>query len=50
MSRMSDLIAVAEIARHCTDPQCGKCRARARWYRRKAQRSEKTARKNNVRK
>ena len=50
MSRISDLIAVTEIARHCTDPQCGKCRARARWYRRKARSSGKTARKGNGRK
>lgn len=51
MSRISDLIVATEIARHCTNSQCGKCRARARWYRRKAQRSGKApARKNNGRK
>ena len=27
MSRMTDLLAVADITRHCTDPRCGKCRA-----------------------
>ena len=51
MSRMSDLIAVAEIARHCTDPRCRKCHARSHWYRRKAWRTGKTpSRKSNRRK
>jgi hypothetical protein len=48
VSRISDLIAATEIARHCLDPQCGKCQARARWYRRKARRHGKApARKSN---
>lgn len=42
MSRITELIAVTEITRHCTDPQCSKCRARSRWYRRKARDSKKT--------
>ncbi len=42
MSRMSDLLASAYLAGHCTSPQCRKCRARARWYRRKARRSGKS--------
>lgn len=51
MSRISDLIAAAEAARHCTDRQCGKCRARSRWYRRKSRKSGKTlARKTTRRK
>ena len=37
----SDLLSAETIARHCTDPQCRKCRARARWNRRKAWRSRK---------
>jgi hypothetical protein len=28
--------------RHCTDPQCRKCRARGRWNRRKAWRGRKS--------
>lgn len=42
MSRITDLIATTEIARHCTDPQCRKCRARSHWYRRKAWRTAQT--------
>lgn len=49
MSRITDLIAAEYIARsHCADPTCHKCTARARWLRRKAWQSHKTAsRKNN---
>jgi hypothetical protein len=51
VSRITDLLASGYIARHCTDPYCGKCIARARWYRRKARRSGKSpARKNTGRK
>jgi hypothetical protein len=42
MSRMTDLLAVGYMARHCTEPQCAKCSARARWYRRKARHSGKS--------
>ena len=42
MNRISDITAAAQIARHCTDPQCRKCRARARWMRRKSWRSRKS--------
>jgi hypothetical protein len=28
--------AVESIARHCMNTRCRKCRARVRWYRRKA--------------
>jgi hypothetical protein len=41
VSRMSDLLAADYITRHCMDPKCRKCRARARWQRRKAWRSRK---------
>lgn len=51
MSRMSDLLATGYLIRHCAEPQCAKCRARARWNRRKAPRSGKTEiRKSNGRK
>ena len=38
MSRITDLAAIAVLARHCTEPGCGKCAARSRWSRRKLQR------------
>jgi hypothetical protein len=41
MSRVADILTVSEIVRHCTDPQCDKCRARGRWNRRKAWRTHK---------
>jgi hypothetical protein len=41
MSRINDLLAAEYIGRHCTNPECRKCRARAHWYRRKAWRSGK---------
>ena len=50
MSRITDLIAAAEIACHCTDPRCRKCRARSQWYRRKAWRSGKSPARENIRK
>lgn len=42
MNRVNDLLTAETIARHCTDPECRKCRARARWLRRKAWRSRKS--------
>ena len=43
MSRITDLSAVVVIsARHCNEIDCKKCRARARWIRRKAWRSRKS--------
>ena len=42
MSRVNELIAIASIASHCTDPQCQKCSARRRWSRRKAWRTGKS--------
>jgi hypothetical protein len=48
VSRITDLLATGYIARHCTDPHCAKCIARARWYRRKGWQTGKApARKNN---
>jgi hypothetical protein len=49
VSPMNDLLTGGYLARHCTEPHCGKCSARARWYRRKARRSGKP-RKSNLRK
>lgn len=46
-NRITDLVANEHAPRHCTAKHCGKCSARARWYRRKAPRASKiTARKN----
>lgn len=42
MTRVSELIAIAAIATHCTDPKCQKCSARIRWSRRKAWRAGKS--------
>jgi hypothetical protein len=42
MSRVSEIIAVTYAVRHCANPRCGKCAARARWNRRKGWRSGKT--------
>ena len=43
MSRMTDLTAAVIIsARHCTELDCAKCRARSRWLRRKAWRARKS--------
>jgi hypothetical protein len=43
MSRMTDLTAFVTVtARHCDEPGCAKCRARARWLRRRAWRSRKS--------
>ena len=42
MSRITDLSAVVISARHCNEIDCKKCRARARWIRRKAWRSRKS--------
>jgi hypothetical protein len=41
MSRMSDILATEVITHHCTEPGCPKCRARARWHRRRAWRTRK---------
>jgi hypothetical protein len=49
VNRVNDLLATEYLARHCTEPQCRKCSARVRWYRRKARRSTKL-RKSNRRK
>jgi DNA topoisomerase IA len=42
VSRVNELIAIATIASHCTDPKCQKCSARIRWSRRKAWRASKS--------
>jgi hypothetical protein len=43
MSRPADLAALVVLsARHCTEPDCAKCRARSRWLRRKSWRSRKS--------
>jgi hypothetical protein len=43
MSRITDLTAATVVsARHCTELDCDKCRARSRWMRRKAWRSRKS--------
>jgi hypothetical protein len=42
MNRPADLSAVVVSARHCSDLDCAKCRARYRWLRRKAWRSRKS--------
>ena len=42
VSRITDLSAVAISARHCTESDCKKCRARSRWMRRKSWRSRKS--------
>lgn len=47
MSRVTDILTVAAIARHCTNPRCQKCAARDRWNRRKGWRAPKSLRKNN---
>lgn len=33
---MRETPLVRTVPRHCEDPSCRKCRARFRWYRRKA--------------
>jgi hypothetical protein len=51
VSRVIDFIAVVYSVRHCNDLDCGKCRARYRWKRRKSWRSRKSpARRNRARK
>ena len=37
----SEILALTYAMRHCTEPGCEKCAARARWNRRKAGRSRK---------
>lgn len=47
MNRVTNVAGNEHTARHCAAKQCGKCSARARWYRRKAPHASKiTARKN----
>jgi hypothetical protein len=41
MSRATDLTFAVSATRHCPDPRCRKCRARGRWYRRRAWRTRK---------
>jgi hypothetical protein len=41
VSRVSELVSIASIASHCTNPHCQKCSARRRWSRRKAWRTSK---------
>ncbi len=51
MSRATDLTAAVSAARHCADICCRKCRARARWNRRRAWRTRtSTARRKTGRK
>jgi len=45
MTRAADLSAVALVvvtARHCTELDCQKCRARSRWLRRRSWRARKS--------
>jgi hypothetical protein len=42
MSPPADLAAVVVTARHCNRFGCEKCRARSRWLRRRAWRSNKS--------
>jgi hypothetical protein len=42
MNPVTVIPAVPVMSRHCTDPQCRKCRARGRWNRRKAWRGCKS--------
>jgi hypothetical protein len=41
MSRVSEIIAVTYMVRHCSEHGCRKCIARARWSRRKKWQSRK---------
>lgn len=42
MSRVNEIIAIADTARHCTVHGCRKCIARARWNRRKKRQPRKS--------
>jgi hypothetical protein len=42
VSRITDFSTVTTSARHCTESDCKKCRARFRWMRRKSWRSRKS--------
>lgn len=43
MTRITDILTAGYVTnRHCADPACPKCIARARWYRRKGWRTAKT--------
>ena len=42
MNMASEILAIKRARRHCTESGCRKCRARGRWYRRKAWRSRKS--------
>lgn len=48
MTRITDIAAAVYIARHCTDPRCRKCAARARWQRRKGWAAGKTPNRKNT--
>jgi len=41
MSRISDIMAITVVTRHCNEFGCRKCIARARWGRRKKWMSRK---------
>jgi hypothetical protein len=47
MSRASETIAVTYAVRHCNEFGCEKCRARSRWFRRRAWRSRKSPNRRN---
>lgn len=43
MSRITDLLTIEYVAlTHCTEQECQKCSARARWTRRKGWRTSKS--------
>jgi phosphohistidine phosphatase SixA len=41
MITVSEVNAIADASRHCTQRGCEKCAARARWWRRKGWRTHK---------
>ena len=42
MIYLSEILAITQAKRHCTEYGCRKCAARARWRRRKQWRSRKS--------
>jgi len=46
VSRAAEIIAVTLTVRHCTEYECQKCAARARWGRRKKWRTRKNPNRN----
>lgn len=48
MTCPSEMLAVERAKRHCTEYGCRKCKARARWNRRKRWRSRKNAARRNT--